>query len=77
MCTGTTRTPAQAEFHAQTQATCNHFGHFQDRQQESWEEALMLVRDVHCQVLVTAAMLEGHIEQLSHSVSCGWHSSWG
>ena len=26
--TRTTRTPAQAEFHIQTQVTCDHFGHF-------------------------------------------------
>ena len=75
--TRTTRTSTQVEFHTQTQVTCDHFGHFQDRQQDSREEALRVVRDAHCWVLAVVAMLEGHIEQLSHSISCRWHGSWG
>ena len=71
----TSRMPAQAEFHAQVQAAYDHFGHHHDQQQESQEEALQGVRDVHHQALATAAMLEGHIEQLSCSISCGWHGS--
>ena len=65
------------EFHAQVLATYDQFGHFQDRQQESWEEALRVARDAHCWVLATVAMLEGHIEWLSYSVSHGWYGSWG
>ena len=67
--TRTTRMPAQVEFHAQTQATCDHLGHFQDRQQESREEALRVARDAHCWALAMVAILEGHIEHLSCSVS--------
>ena len=73
----TTRMPAQVEFHGQTQVTCDHFGHFQDRQQESQEEAQRVARDAHHQALAMVAMLEGHIECLSCSVSCGWHGSQG
>ena len=72
-----TRTPAQAAFHAQLQVTYDHFGHFLDRLQESWEESLRVTRDAHCWVLAMAAMLEGHIEQLSCSISQGWHGIWG
>ena len=57
-----TSMPAQVKFHAQTQMTCDNFGHSWDRQQESWEEALWVVRDAHCWVLAVVAMLEGHIE---------------
>ena len=49
--TRTTRMPAQADFHAQMQVTCDHFGHFRDRQQESQEEALRVVSDAHCLAL--------------------------
>ena len=65
--------PAQVEFHAQVQATYDYFGCHHRRQQESQEEALQVVRDYHCQALATAAGLEGHIEQLSHSISQGEH----
>ena len=65
----TTRTPAQAEFHAQMQAT------YQNMWQESCEKALVRAQDAHCQVLTAAAMLEGHIERLSCSISSGWPSS--
>ena len=75
--TTTTRTPAQVDFYTQMQMTCNHFGHFQDRQQESQMEILRVVRDDHCWALAVAAMLEGHIEQLSCSISCGWHGTQG
>ena len=59
--------PAQAEYHTQAQATYNYFGHHCRIQQESHEEALQVVRDYHHQALATAAVLEGHIEWLSHS----------
>ena len=65
------RTPAQVKFHTQMQAMYDHFGQLRNRQQESWEEALWIVRDAHCQALATVAMLEGHIEQLNCSFSCG------
>ena len=55
--------------------TYEYFGHHHSRQQESWEEALWAVRDFHHQALATAAMLEGHIEWLSHSISQGQHGS--
>ena len=71
----TTRTPAQAEFHAQAQATYDYFGCHHRRQQESQEEALWVTRDYHYQALAAAAMLEGHIEWLSCSISWGWHGS--
>ena len=60
----TTRMPAAAEYHTQTQAISEHFCCYQDHQQESREEALRVVRDAHCQALAAMAMLEGHIEQL-------------
>ena len=75
--TRTTRTPAQVKFHTQMQATCDHFGHLWDRQQEFQEEALRVARYTNCQVLATATMLEGHIEQPSCYISHGWHSSQG
>ena len=75
--TRTTRTPTQVEFHAQMQAVYDHFGHFWDKQQESWEEALRVARDTYCWALAMAAMLKGHIEWLSHSVFHGQHGSWG
>ena len=71
------RMPAQAQFHDYTQVTYDHFGHFWDRQQESHEEALRMARDAHHQVLVAAALLEGHIERLGHSVTWGWSHSQG
>ena len=77
MGTRTTRMPAQAKFHAQTQVTYDHFGHLWDRQQESWKEALRVARDAQHWALAMVAMLEGHIEHLSHSVSHGQHSSQG
>ena len=77
MGTRITRMPAQVEFHAETQATYDHFGHLWDRQQESWEEALMVARDTHHWVLAAAAMIVGHIEYLSCSISHGWHGSQG
>ena len=64
--TQTSRMTAQAEFHDQTQVTYDHFGHFQDRQQESCEEALRVPWDAHHQVLAAATLLEGHIERLGH-----------
>ena len=67
--------PAQVEFCTQAHVTYDYFGHHCSREQESQEEALWLVRDFHCQALATAAMLEGHIEQLSHSISWGHHGS--
>ena len=73
----TPRTPAEVEFYAQTQATYNHFGHLWDWQQESQEEALRVVKEAHCWALATVAMLEGHIEWLNCSVSCGQHWSCG
>ena len=72
----TSRMPVQAEFHDQMQVTYDHFGHFRSMQQESWEEALRVARDAHC-LLAAAAMLEGHIEWLSHSISWGQHGSQG
>ena len=54
--------PATAEYHAKTQAINEHFGCYQDSQQEPREEALRVVRDVHCQVLAAMAILEWHIE---------------
>ena len=36
----TSRTPTQAEFHAQVQVTYDYIGCHHSRQQESWEEAL-------------------------------------
>ena len=71
MDTRTSRTPAQAEFHDHTQATYDHFAHFRDRHQESQEEAIRVARDAHHWALVAAALLEGHIERLSHSISQG------
>ena len=73
----THRMPAEVEFYAQMQVTYNHFSHFWDWQQESWEEALRVVREAHCWVLAAVVMLEGHIEQLNHSVSSGQHQSCG
>ena len=77
MGTRTFRIPAQAKFHDHMQATYDHFGHFQDLQQESFKEALRVARDAHHQVQVAAALLEGHIERLGHSVNQGWSHSWG
>ena len=77
MGTKTSRMPTQAEFHAQTQATYEHFGHFHNRQQESHEEALKVARDAHCQVPMAAALLEGHIERLSCSISLGSLAAMG
>ena len=73
----TSRMPAQAELHTQVQVTYNHFGCHCRRQQESQEEALWLAKDVCHQALVAVAMLEGHIEQMHHSISWGQHRNWG
>ena len=67
----TSRMPGQAEFHAQVQVAYNHLGYHLDWQQESQEEALQLARDVHHQVLVTAAMLEK-----TYRVTEPLHLSW-
>ena len=71
----TPRMPAQVEFHTQVQATYDYFGCHCRRQQESQEEALQLVRDYHHQALATAAVLEGHTELLSCSISFGLYGS--
>ena len=67
----TSRSSVMVEYHAQTQAISEHFGCYWDCQQDSREEALRVARDAHCQALATAVMLEGHIEQLGHSLSWG------
>ena len=69
------RVPAQLEFHAQSQATYDYFGCHCRRQQESQEEALWVMRDYHHQALATTAVLEGHIEWLSCSISGGLYGS--
>ena len=51
------------------------YDHFQNRWQESCEEALRVAWDAHHQVLAAATLLEGHIKKLGHSVSYGWSSS--
>ena len=56
------------------QVTYEHFG---SKQQESCKEVLRVARDAHHQALVAAALLEGHIKRLSHSITCGWSSSHG
>ena len=43
----TPRMPAEAEYYTQMHVTYKHFGHFQDQQQESQEEALRVVREAH------------------------------
>ena len=73
----TSRMPAQAEFQNQAHVAYDHFHQFWNRQQESQKETLWVARDAHCWVLATAAILEGHIQQLSQSVSHGQHGSWG
>ena len=65
----------QAEFHDQMQVTYDHFGHFQDRQQELCKEALRVAGDAHHQVHAAAALLEGHIKRLSCPVTHGWSGS--
>ena len=72
--TMTPRMPAQAEFHAWTQAT---YDHYQNMWQDSFEDALAVTWDTHCQALVAAAMLESHIERLSCSVTLGQPSDHG
>ena len=42
---------------------------------DSYEEALAVVWDVHCHALITAHILEDHIEWLGWQVSCGWSCS--
>ena len=71
----TFRMPAQAEYQAQVQATYDYFGCHCRIQQESHKEALWVVRDYHCQALAAVAVLEGHIEWLSCSISWGLHGS--
>ena len=71
---GMSRSDPQSNFKWRTQVT---YDHFQSRQQESHEEALIVARDAHHQALAAAALLEGHIERLSHSVSHGWSGSHG
>ena len=56
----------QVEFHARVQ---DMYDHFWNRQQESCEEALKVAQDDHHQVLAAAALLEGNIKRLAHSVS--------
>ena len=56
------------------QATSSHF---RNRWQESYEEALRVSWDAHHQVLAAAILLEGHIERLGHSISCGWSGNCG
>ena len=68
--------PAQAEYHTQVQATYDYFGHHHRIQQESHKEALQVVRDYHHQALTAAAMLEGHIEWLSCSISWAQYGNW-
>ena len=46
-------------------------------QQESCENALVRAQDAHHQALAAAAMQEGHIEWLSHSISHGQHGNQG
>ena len=70
----TTRMPAQAEFHAWMQAT---YDHYKNMWQDSCGKALVRAWDAHCQVLAAAAILEGHIERLSCSVSHRKPSSQG
>ena len=69
--------PAQVEFHTQAQETYDYFGHHHRRQQGSQEEVLQVARDYHCQTLAAAAMLEGHMEWLSCSISWGWYGAGG
>ena len=59
----TPRMPAQATYH--------YLGCHCRRQQESQEKTLQFVRDYHHQALAAAAVLEGHIEWLSHSITQG------
>ena len=73
----TFRMPVQVEFHAEVQATYDHFGCYHSRQQESQEDALQLLRDPHHQALATMAMLEGYIECLHCFISWGWHRDQG
>ena len=68
MGTRTSRMPAQAEFCDHMQST---YDHYWERQQDSQEEALRVGRDAHHWVLVSATLLEGHIERLGHSITCG------
>ena len=62
-----TRTPAQAEFHARAKVTYNDF---RNCHHDTFQEALAVAWDIHCQALVAAVLLEGHIERLSCSISC-------
>ena len=63
---------AQAEFHARVQ---DMYDQFQNRWQESCEQALRVAWDAHCWVLAAATLLEGHTERLGCSVSHGQSSS--
>ena len=69
------RMPAQVEYHTKVQATYDYFGCHHRIQQESCEEALWVVIDYHYQALAATAILEGHIEWLSCSISWGLHGS--
>ena len=71
---GTSRSDPWSDFHQRMQVT---YDHFQSRQQESCKEALRVVRNAHHQALAAAALLDGHIKTLSHSISCGWSGSHG
>ena len=64
----TPRMPAEEDFYMQMQVACKHFDSYQAQQQEFQEEALWVARKVHCWVLATMAMLEGHIKWLNCSV---------
>ena len=75
--TRTSRMLVQAKFHDCMQVTYDHFGHFQERQQESHEEALRVARDGHHRVLATATLLEGHIERLNWSITWGGPTAEG
>ena len=54
------------EFQPRTNAPYKHI------KPGSYEEALVVVQDVHCQALIMAHLLEDHIEQLGWQVSCRW-----
>ena len=47
-----------------------------DSQQESQVKALRVAREAHHWALAAAAMLEGYIVWLNHSISWGCHRSW-
>ena len=71
------RMHAEAEYYAQMQAACDHFGSYWAWQQQSRENALRVAREAHCWAQAIVVMWKGHIEWLDHSVSHGQHQSCG